>query len=128
MKHFIFALLVTFTAGLGKAQTIDSEVKNAITSGNASTLSSYFHSTIDLTVGGSEGTYSKSQAQQILSDFFATNIPSGYEAKHTGNSGDNARYFIGTLFTSRGNFRVYILLKTIGGKELIQTLRFESQS
>lgn len=129
MKKFIFTLLcITGTGWALYGQTLESSVQEAIKSGNGSALSSYFHSTIDLNVGASEGSYSKSHAEQVVTGFFSTHTPSSYTPQYSGNSGSDARYFIGVLATSNGSFRVYFLLKNLGGEELIQTLRFESQN
>jgi len=126
MKYFLFGiLLVLFSTG-AIAQTDASEVNNALKTGNAKVLSSNFHSSIDLTILQKQGTYSKAQAEQIIQSFFDEHKPSSYKPNHTGASGDGSKYMIGTLETAKGNFRVYIYYKVIGGKELIQTLRFES--
>lgn len=129
MKQILLGVSALIFLGISvvSAQNVHSSVESAIRSGNATALAGYFHSSVDLTISPSEGTYSKAQAQQIVSDFFTTNKPTGYTAKHNGESGDQSKYYIGSLSTSKGSYRVYILYKNIGGKELIQTLRFELQ-
>jgi hypothetical protein len=124
-RSFFVVLFVCFTLG-AVAQTGVNEVNDALKKGNAKSLSAYFHSSIDLTILQKQGTYSKAQAEQIIQAFFDEHKPANYKSNHSGSSGDGSKYMIGTLETGKGNFRVYIYYKTIGGKELIQTLRFES--
>ena len=104
---------------------ITKNVTEAIRKGNYAELATFFNSSIDLTVLGKEGTYSKSQAQQIVKEFFQKNIPKSFNVKHQGKSSDGSNYLIGTLTTNNGNFRVYFLIKTISGKSFIQQLQFE---
>lgn len=102
------------------------DVATALRTGNANALATNFHSSIDLTILQKQNTYSKAQAEQVIQGFFDEHKPTGFKSNHTGASGDGSKYTIGTLETAKGVFRVYIYYKVIGGKELIQTLRFES--
>lgn len=101
------------------------EISQALATGNAAGLSRHFHASIDLTIQDREGTYSRAQAQQIVQDFFNHQRPSAFNVSHVGQSADGSNYVIGHLTTSRQTFRVYMLFKTLGGKEGIQTLRFD---
>ena len=105
---------------------ITKNVADAIRKGNASELAVYFNSSIDLTVPGKEGSFSKAQAEQIIKDFFAKNTPKSFEIKHQGTSSDGSNYAIGTMVTNKGNFRTYFLIKSISGKNYIQQLQFDN--
>ena len=90
-------LLSSFTifGGIG-------EVISAVKSGSASQVAKYFDATIDISVSGKSATYSKSQGEMVLKDFFANNAVSGFTIIHQGdNSG--SEYCIGTLATKSGN-------------------------
>lgn len=126
MNRLWITLIFLFLTGSVMAQSSADEVNAALKNGNAKQLASWFHNSIDLTILQKQGTYSKAQAEQIIQGFFDEHKPTGYKSNHTGSSGDGSKYMIGTLETSGGTFRVYIYYKNIGGKELIQTLRFES--
>ncbi len=126
MKKFFLVTGMMIVLVTGYSQTGITEISAALKNGNAKSLSAYFHNSIDLTVLQKQGTYSKAQAEQIVQVFFNENKPAGYKSNHNGSSGDGSKYVIGTLETAKGPFRVYIYFKVIGGKELIQTLRFES--
>jgi hypothetical protein len=105
---------------------ITKNVADAIRKGNASELAVYFNSSIDLTVPGKEGSFSKAQAEQIVKEFFAKNSPISFEIKHKGTSSDGSNYAIGTLHTLKANFRCYFLIKTIANKSFIQQLQFDT--
>jgi hypothetical protein len=107
------------------SQTSVDIISAALKNGDAPALSAYFHATIDLTVLQKQGTYSKSQAEQVVKNFFSENKPSAFAVNHSGTSGEGSKYIIGALTTSTGEYRVYIYFKNLNGEELIQTLRFE---
>ncbi|MBE2247589.1 MAG: DUF4783 domain-containing protein [Candidatus Competibacteraceae bacterium] len=125
MKKLLLFILFIVPFSLVWAQDVVQEVSNAIKAGNAKQLATYFHPSVDLTIRQNEGTYSKAQAEQVVQNFFSSNKPTSYKSNHTGSSTDGSRYVIGRMESSTGSFRVYMLLKNISGKELIQTLRFE---
>lgn len=100
-------------------------VAAALRSGNASGLAAYFNATIDLTLPGSEGTYSKSQAELIVKGFFSTNKPSDFTIQHKGSSGDGSQFCIGLLVTDNGDFRTYFLVKTSNDRSVVTQLQFE---
>jgi hypothetical protein len=101
------------------------DISKALGAGNAPALAQYFHGSVDLTLQAKEGTYSKAQAEQIVQDFFNHHKPSQFQVSYVGQGADGSRYVIGQLTTPRQPFRVYLLFKVLGGRELIQTLRFD---
>lgn len=107
-------------------EDITKSIANAIRKGNATELAVYFNSSIDLTVLGKEGSYSKAQAEQIVKEFFAKNTPKSFEIKHQGTSSDGSYYAIGTLITNNGSYRTYFLIKNIANKNFIQQLQFDN--
>lgn len=96
----------------------------AIKTGNARELAKTFDKTVEITIYDKEQVYSKAQAELVLKDFFAKHLPSAFTLIHKGESGQT-KFGIGTLVTSRGTFRTYILVKKVGSKFLIQQIRFE---
>ncbi len=106
-------------------QDISVEIVKSIKEGDAKTLAKYFTTTIDLTIPGSEGAYSKVQAEQIMREFFTKNPPASFKINHNGVSNDGSKFYIGTYVSSKKNYRTYFLLKKISGTYYIQQLRFE---
>lgn len=108
--------------------TLQEEVSNAIKAGNATMLAKYFNNTLDLVVPGQEITCSKTQAEQILKDFFQKNPPKSFKINHQGASKDGSQFSIGTYVSAADkSFRTYFLLKKSGANMLIQQLQFEAE-
>jgi hypothetical protein len=112
-------LLLSFTNFF----TVD-DVATAIRSGNISRLSGYLDNRVDITLPDKSDTYSKSQAEMIISDFFSNNEVQNFRVKHRGeNSG--TEFCIGILQTRNGNFQTTFFMKQKGDKQLLQELRFQ---
>lgn len=102
------------------------EIINAIKLGNARELSKHFNSSIDLILPGNEGTYSKTQAELMVGNFFRSNPPKSFVVRQEGTSSDSSKYTIGQYSsTNNKSFRTYFLTKRIGSSQLIQLLQFE---
>jgi hypothetical protein len=126
MKHLLhtFFLLLVMTAS-AVSQTADENIATAIHTGNFKDLSRFLDVRVDMAVLSKENNYSKSQAEVIIKNFFEKNKVSGYQVIHRGKSPDGAQYVIGSLMTSTGTYRTYVLTKGEGDKAKIQQLRFE---
>lgn len=100
------------------------DVISSIKKGDAAEVSKYFDNTVEITLTAKSNSYSRSQAEVVLHDFFATNVVKDFEVVH---KGDNAgsQFCIGNLQTRNGLFRTTIFLKQKGDKQLLQELRFE---
>lgn len=124
---FILSLFVFFISGLALfAQQIPNEIVTSFQKGNDAVLAGFFNENIDLTVETKTDVYSKSQAQQIVAEFFKANKPRQFTIVHQGGK-DDARYAIGSLTTNTGTFRVYFLLKSKDKDVYIHQLRIEKQ-
>jgi hypothetical protein len=118
---FLSLTLFSFSVWVG----ID-DVIASLKSGNASQISKYFDTTVDITLPEKSNTYSKSQAEVILRDFFNNNTVKGFQVLHKGNNG-GSEYCIGKLTTSNSSYRTTIFMKQKGDKQFLQELRFENQ-
>lgn len=100
------------------------DVINAIRSGNASQVSKFFDNTIEITLPDKTNSYSRSQAELVLRDFFSNAVVKNFEVLHKGdNSG--SQFCIGTLQTRNGEYRTTFYMKQKGEKMVLQELRFE---
>ena len=113
---------ISFSTVFAQTDQFDEIAKNIRTS-NVSNLSNTFNSTIELGLPGNDAAFSKPQAEMILKDFFAKNIPTHFVIEHRGTSGGNSKFANGTLDTSAGRYKVYILIKG----NIIYELRFDKQ-
>ena len=100
------------------------EVIGAMKAGNASDIARFFDNTVEINTPDKSSSYSRSQAELVLKDFFSTNTVKGFTLDHKGeNSG--SQYCIGTLLTKNGAFRTTVFMKLKGDKQLGQTITFE---
>lgn len=120
----VFAFLIVFKV---VASDIPDGIGNALRTGNSKELAKYFNANVELVLLDQENIYSKSQAEQIIRDFFTTYTPQGFSIIHEGGKQDS-KYAIGTLVTSKGSLRVYFLLKGTTGNYLIHQLRIEREN
>ena len=94
---------------------VASQISTHFKTANAKALSGMCSSSVEISLDGNTASYSKTQAQFVLEDFFAKNSPKSFTKNHEGNSAGGMMYVIGTYSSSTGNFRVYSLLKPDGG-------------
>lgn len=130
MKNLKFKLILLFfglfaTVSQSFSQIPD-EIVLSIQSGNDVMLASYFNQNVELVVESHDDVFSKSQAQQIVAEFFKANKPKQFSIIHQGGK-DGARYAIGSLVANTGTFRVYFLLKNKDNNSYIHQLRIEKQ-
>lgn len=118
-------ILITMLSVKAVVPEIFDEIATGIKSGDVKMLSRNFNTSIDLTIGIVDNTYSKAQAEQVLREFFTTNKPTGFIIIHQGLSKEGARYAIGTLTTAQGkSYRVYVYVKQTGNTYQVNELRF----
>lgn len=128
--YIIFALKLLIisnsSAVYSQTEGLTQEVSQAVRAGNARDLAAFFGQNIDLTLPDSEGTFSKSQAEVIIRNFFSRNTPTSFTVSHQGTSRDGSAYAIGIMQTRQGvNYRVYFLLKKVSETHQLHQLQFE---
>ena len=120
-----------FSASPTYAQTEDEVINTAKTAiGAASTkeLVKLCHDAIEIGLGDQKATYSQSQAEFVLKDFFTKNPAKQFEYIHKGASKEGLKYVIGKYTATNGNtFRVYILVKSTPDGYRIDTLDFSRE-
>jgi hypothetical protein len=122
----IGVLLLSLISIFNAFADINDDISNAIRSGDAKVVATYFNTTIDLTLISQEDVYSKTQGEQLLKDFFTKNPPKSFSLDHKGSSREGTLFSIGTFVSSNGKtFRVSFTLKMLQGRYTIQELRFE---
>ncbi|QLH45456.1 MAG: DUF4783 domain-containing protein [Bacteroidota bacterium] len=83
----------------------------ALKEGNSKVIAQYFDNELDLTFSDKTNSYSRKQAQIILESFFSKERPRMYVRMQSSTPGsNNTRFSIGKLYTSSGEYRVYMFL------------------
>lgn len=126
-KKIILLFTTLLITGFTVYAQIPDEIASSIREGNSAKLSKYFNQNVELLVLEYECSCSKSQAQQVVNDFFVKSPPTKFTIIHQGGKGDS-NYAIGSLETQNGKFRVYFLIKTINQVSFIHQLRIEVQA
>jgi len=104
-----------------------SAVRSALRNGSSRELSQYLAPTVEMGLDGEKTTYSATQAELVMKDFFAKNSPSSFEIIHQGSSDGKIQYAIGRYTGRSGVYRVFIKLKPPRGLPQIDTLEFTKE-
>jgi len=126
--NILTIIYLTPLCAAAQSQELQSKIVSSLEKGDAQALSELFNTTIDLSLPGYEGAYSKKQAAQILKMYFSKNPVKSYTHEHTGSSNSGSSYLIGTYKSQAGKvFNVYILIKLRDSEQKIQQLQFEEE-
>jgi hypothetical protein len=123
----VLSVFISYVATAQEQARIPGGISIAIKAGNASELSKYMNSTIELLLLDKEDFYKKNVAEAILKDFFKDYQTKDFVIRHQGAKNE-AQYAIGNLKTEKGDFRVYFLLKKVDQELLIHQIRIESDN
>lgn len=108
-KWFFFVVLFFNITGIMSQETVK-VLETAFKKGEARSISKYFNENIDLEINELSDIYKKNEAEIILIKFFSSENVINFDILHKGQK-ENSEYLIGTLKTSKKNYRVTILLK-----------------
>lgn len=123
-----FLMTLFFTSSLMVSNQNLSSISKALSAGDTSMLSSFFDEEITISILDKEGIFDKTEAIEMLKQFFGTNQPQSFVQMHQGQSkGQDSQYCIGNLKAGANTFRVYIYMKVNNNQYLIQELRFDRE-
>lgn len=125
MKHLCILLPLIALFSVAMAQTPESDIEQAIATGNADKLLPYFGATVDLRILDVENVYGNSQAQVLINNFFVNNPPNSFVLAHKKTRTDNS-FFIGTYNSRTGTFRISVFLKTENNKSRISQILIQN--
>ena len=127
MKHFFtLSILVALLSSFVTTYIGIDDVITAMRTGNAGTVAKYFDNSVEISMPDKSNSYSKSQAELVLKDFFTSNPVKSFEVIHKGENA-GSQYCIGTLQTKNGSYRTTIFMKQKGDHQVLQELRFENR-
>jgi len=124
---YIFTIAVLFVHLLCFSQKNSiNVVLIAIKAGDATQMAKSFDSNVEISMPSKSSSYSKSQAELVLRDFFSNYPVKNFESIHKGENA-GSEYCIGTLVTKNGSFRTTIFMKQKADGQVLQELRFENR-
>jgi hypothetical protein len=102
--------------------------KVALKNGGSKDLIRYFNDSVELSFDGEMASYSKTQAEFVVRDFFKKYPPADFRYTHHGSSKEGQKFAIGKYQVSGGSsFLVYMHIKQFKGKNLIHKLDFAKE-
>lgn len=123
---FLFSFLYLTISTQAQSDVI-SNVRVAMKTGSSKELSKYFNEMVELNINGAKSSYSKTQAEFVLKDFFKNNPPVDFQYVHQGASKEGIKYAIGKYTFSDGSYRVLVLIKQIKGNYLVDLIDFSKE-
>lgn len=123
---FLFFSIAPVTSNA--QSTVIGKTKDYIAAGNARNLSNFFSKQIDISLDGEKSSYSKSQGEMVIKNFFRKNQPVSFEYIHRGSSKGNMKFVVGRLKSNKSQpFRIQILFKETQSGYLIESLQINKE-
>lgn len=103
------------------------QAAEAIKAGSARELARFFSATVDITLEGKPGNYSKAQGELVLRDFFRAHPPAEFSVIHRGQSKGGQPFAIGQYKSSTETYRVWLKIRVSGNQQFIEEISFVKQ-
>ncbi len=103
------------------------KINKALGIGNVETIAVYFGSSVDVSILDKEGVFSSAQTKNILKNFFIDHKPEKFVILHSSGK-EGSKYYIGTLTTQNGEFRIFYVTKFNKDIPQITQFRIEKKS
>ena len=130
MKKVIFLFMFTILAVWVKVEAQEDPfdpIIKAMQGSDARSLSSSFNVTVELLLPDNESTYSASQGEMIMKDFFKKYPPDSFTVAQKGTIDTASRFAICDYVTSNRQYQVCINLRKENDHFLIQKIKFEEK-
>ena len=131
VKFYFFIGTFIFSLGLSQELLGQSQVINntraALKAGSSKEFVKNFNTMVELNFEGEKRSYSRSQAELVLKEFFKKYPPTDFQYIHKGASKQGLTYVIGKYTFEDGSFRVWILIKKFGDDYLVDSLDFSRE-
>lgn len=86
----------------------------------------YFDNVVDITMNNEQSTYSKSQAQMVIRNFFSKNAVKIFRVLQSGQRNETTFFIVGDVNGGpRSHYRVFLFFKQKGTLSLLQQIKFE---
>ena len=124
-KKWAFTVILILTWQFTLAQEdIFAPIRDAIKTGSAKEAVKSFNQSLDINLEGEINTYSKTQSEFVLRDFFKKHPPTDFTIVHTGASKGGLQYAIGNMKSNNETYNVLIRVKQSGNTYLVHEISF----
>jgi hypothetical protein len=121
----LFFILVS--SRLFAQSDIINQVKETIKAGSAKELSKYLNQNVDVTLEGNLQSYSKTQAEFVLRDFFKQHPPNEVNIIHQGSSKGGQPFAILQYKSGAEIYRLFMKIKSAGNSQFLDDIRFTKE-
>ena len=123
----IFVTFLLFSVSFAQQEEQLENVKAAMKAGSAKELAKFLSESVDLNLDNNQNTYSKTQAEFVLRDFFKANPVADFTILHKGSSKSGQPYAIGQYRSGTDKYRVFMKFKMVGTQQLIHEISFSKE-
>lgn len=102
-------------------------VRASLKTGSSKELVKNFNNMVELNFDGEKSSYSRTQAEFVLKDFFKKYPPTDFEYIHQGASQQGLTYVIGKYTFDGGSFRVLMYIKKINEAYWVDLMDFSRE-
>jgi len=127
IKGILLITAIFFGQARVNAQTQLEDIVTAIKVNRVPDIMKYCDNVVPITINNAPASYSHSQAEMVLKDFFSKNTPKDLNISNSGTPTNASKFAIGDLETSNGRYSFYILLRAKGSTYMIQEIRFNKE-
>lgn len=120
------SLFVAFNEACAQDDQFD-QIVTAVKEGNSKSLAAHFGATVELSLPDHENTYSDSQGEMIMRDFFKKYPPSGCTIIQKGTTNTSTRFAICEFTSGNAQFQLYIHLQKEKDEFLIRKIKFDEK-
>jgi len=119
-------ILAAWIKAEAQADPFDPIIK-AIQESDAKGLAASFNMTIELILPDNENTYSSSQGEMIMKDFFKKYPPDSFNIVQQGTTDSISKFAIGNYLSGSRQYQVYLYLRKEKEQYLIHKIKFEEK-
>lgn len=123
----VFSSFCFFKPCIAQQSDVIGQIKETIKAGSAKELGRYLNQTVDVMIDEKMESYSKTQAEFVLRDFFKIHPPSEFNIIHQGSSKGGQPFAIGLYKSGEETYRVFMKVKTIDNAHLVHEIRFSKE-
>lgn len=105
-------------------QEIFNPLKEAIKGNDAVALVKSFAASVDINLEGNINTYSKTQSEFVLKDFFKKHPVTDFSIVHTGSSKGGLQFAIGRYLSANDSYNVLMRVRQVGEVYLVHEISF----
>ncbi len=127
LVHAIIILVWLFPSDVPAQSDVINNVRASLKTGSSKELVKSFNTTVELNFDGKKSTYSRTQAEFVLKDFFKKYPPTDFQYIHQGSSKQGLTYVIGKYTYSNGSFRVLLYIKNFNGQYKVDLIDFSKE-